>query len=399
MTNPGRVVFHGRMTVEVDHDSITKAWRKARGEEFFFEFWPSRQRTAAADVDVLRRVEEAVAETNGAAAERYGMDDAPFGEGASDSDHGVTALMNPGGDGDEVTTWFTLLAERLSTLGWTGTIRAARVTGPPTGSIDQTEIGYAIGAFARFTPWADQEPSPNILGIDLSAEDLDALAEQVDQWNGRRTDRAYLTRGDVSGPAPASGLGHAWVRAARRNQQAFATWVDRTTHTTASAALATGAEASFAIASKTEPWDSRLEKTTQVLQQLGPRLEVGVIRLTQPFASTWAVLSSTPPTPPGRIASVSDIRLAREYALDAYGTQVLTGHHLQRANDLSGWTITDLGNDRHLVQHPDPEAWYANDTPDPEILSAARRDFGDLVITEEIYRAFMLEEIARRQQH
>ncbi|WP_423463917.1 hypothetical protein ACO229_04375 [Promicromonospora sp. MS192] len=176
-------------------------------------------------------------------------------------------------------------------------------------------------------------------------------------------------------------------------------WVDHATHTTASAALTAGAEASFAIASKTERWDSGLETATQVLQQLGPRLEVGVIRLTRPFASTWSALNSTPPTPPGRIASVNDIRLAREYALDAYGTQVLTGHHLQRVHDLSDWTITDLGNDRHLVQHPYPEAWYANDTPAPEILSAARRDFGDLIITDEIYRAFMTEEIAHQQQH
>lgn len=388
----------GRMTVEVDRESIAKAWRKARGEEFYFEFRPSRQQAGLADADVLRSVEEEVGEVNEAAVERYGLDDAPFVEGASDSDHGVTALMNPGGEDDEVTTWFTLLAQRLTALGWAGSIRAARVTGPPTSSIDEAEIGYAIGAFARFTPWAQPHPDPKVLGVDLSEEDLSALAEQVDQWNARRTDRVYLARGDVDGLAPAKGLGAAWVRAALRNQQAFATWVDRTTHTTASAALTAGAEASFTIASKTEPWHSRLEKTTHVLEQLGPRLEVGAIRLTQPYASTWTVLNSTPPTPPGRIASVNDVRLARKYTLDAYGTQVLTGHHLQRAHDLSDWTITSLGNDRHLVQHPDPEAWYAHDTPDLAILAAARHDFGDLIVTEEIYRAFMTEELARRQQ-
>ncbi|WP_423464300.1 hypothetical protein ACO229_06990 [Promicromonospora sp. MS192] len=387
------------MTVEVDRGSIAKAWRKARGEEFFFEFQPSRQQAGPAGADVLRSVEEAVAAVNEAAVERYGFDDAPFVEGTSDSDHGVTALMNPGGDGDEVATWFTLLAERLTTIGWAGTIRAARVTGPPTSSIDETEIGSAIGAFVRFTPHARPRPDTRDPGVDMSDEDLGALAEQVDHWNTQHVDRIYLAHGDIYGPAPASRLGAAWVRAAQRNRLAFVTWVDHTTRTTASAALTAGAQATFAIASKTEPWRDRLEKTTQLLQQLGPRLEMALVRTTQPHASTWATLNTTPPTPPGRIASVDDIRLAREYALDAYGTQLLTGHHLQRANDLSDWTITDLGNDRHLVQHPDPEAWYAADTPDPEILSAARRDFGDLIITEEIYRAFMLEEIARRQQH
>jgi len=397
MTGRRNVVFHRRMTVQVDRDSIAKAWRKARGEEFFFEFRPSPQ-AGPGDADVLRRMEEAAREVNEAAVERYGLDDAPFVEGASDSDHGVVAVMNPGGDGDEVRTWFTLLAERLSALGWAGTIRAARVTGPPAWSVDQVEIGYAVGAFARFTPWAEPQPDPNIPGVDLSEDDLSALESLVDQWNAQRTDRVYLARGDVDGPAPVTGLGAAWVRAALRNQQAFATWVDRTARTTASAALMAGAEATFAIASTSEPWQSRLEKTTQVLQQLGPRLEVGVIRLTQPYASTWSTLNSTPPAPPGRIASVNNIRLAHEYTLDAYGTQVLTGRHLQRAHDLSRWTITGLGNDRHLVQHPKPDAWYAHDTPDPTVLEAARHDFGDLIITEEVYRAFMTEEIARRQR-
>ncbi|GAA2223203.1 hypothetical protein GCM10010413_15230 [Promicromonospora sukumoe] len=40
-----------------------------------------------------------------------------------------------------------------------------------------------------------------------------------------------------------------------------------------------------------------------------------------------------PPAPPGRIASVNGIRLPREVTLDANGTQVLTGRHLQRAHD------------------------------------------------------------------
>ncbi|MGW2091506.1 hypothetical protein [Promicromonospora sukumoe] len=385
------------MTVEVDRDSIAKGWRKARGEEFFFEFRPSPQ-AGPSGIDVLRSVEEAVGEVNEAAVERYGLDDAPLVEGASDSDHGVIALMNPGGDNDEVTTWFTLLAERLSALGWTGTIRAARVTGPPASSVDQAEIGYAIGAFLRFTPRTGSQAEPKVLGVGLSEDSLSALAEQVDQWNARRTDRVYLARGDVDGPAPATGLGAAWVQAAQRNQQAFVTWVDRTTRTTASAALTAGAEATFAIASRTKPWQSRLEEATQVLQELGPQLEVGVVRLTQPYASTWSILNSTPPAPPGRIASVNEIRLAREYALDAYGTQVLTGHHLRRTHDLSSWTITSLGNDRHLVKHPNPDAWYAHDTPDPAVLEAARHDFGELIITEEVYRTFMTTETARRQQ-
>ncbi|GAA2230488.1 hypothetical protein GCM10010413_29910 [Promicromonospora sukumoe] len=87
-----------------------------------------------------------------------------------------------------------------------------------------------------------------------------------------------------------------------------------------------------------------------------------------------------------------------KYVLDAYGIQVLTGTHLEHARDLSGWNITELGNDRHLVSHPDPEAWYAEDVPGAAILARARQDFGGLIITDENYRAFRAEDRARRQK-
>jgi hypothetical protein len=58
--------------------------------------------------------------------------------------------------------------------------------------------------------------------------------------------------------------------------------------------------------------------------------------------------------------------------------------HLERARDLSAWTITSLGHGRHLVEAPDLEPWYAGRTPEPDVLEQAREDFGPMLLTEQV---------------
>lgn len=386
------------MTVEVDRSSIAKAQRKAAGGEFYFEFVPTDRSPDVADVDALRAVKEAATFVNEDAVNRHGPDGAPFVEGASDSDRGVSALMNTAGDGDQTLAWLETFAGELAHHGWSGQIRAARSTWPPGWSLDQGEVGRAIGAFLRFTPDETLDSRPEQVGIETSADDLAALAALVDGWHTRKAARSYLVRGEFSSPAPTHNLGTALVQAVLRNRAGDVTWVDRPSRTTACAAINAEAQAFFSIASATQPWQVRLEAVTSVLEHIGPRLEAGMVRITQPQGNSWAILRAIPPAPPSRIAATHTLELARNYVLDAYGIQILTGKHLATARDLTDWHITDLGNDRHLVWHPRPEAWYAQDTPDPDVLTAARRDFGDLIITDDVYNTVMDEARSRRQQ-
>jgi hypothetical protein len=71
----------------------------------------------------------------------------------------------------------------------------------------------------------------------------------------------------------------------------------------------------------------------------------------------------------------------------AHGIQVLRSRHLDRARDLSEWAVTPLGHDRHLVEATDLDSWFAHETPDPDLLTKARHDFGAMILTEEIARA------------
>ncbi|MFD7025040.1 hypothetical protein [Promicromonospora sukumoe] len=385
------------MTVEVDRSSIAKAQRKAAGGEFYFEFVPTDRSRDVADADALRAVKEATTFANEDAVNRHGPDRAPFVEGVSDSDRGVSALMNPAGDVDQTLGWLENFAGELARHSWSGQIRAARSTWPPGWSLDQGEVGRAIGAFLRFTPDETSDSRPEQAGIETRPDDLAGLATLVDEWNTRKASRSYLVRGEFSSPAPSHDLGTALVEAVLRNRAGDVTWVDRPSRTTACAGINAEAQAFFSIASTTKPWQARLEAVTSVLEHIGSRLEAGMVRITQPQGNSWGSVRAIPPAPPSRIAATHTLELARNYVLDAYGIQVLTGRHLAAARDLKDWHITDLGNDRHLVRHPDPEAWYAQDTPDPDTLAAARRDFGGLIITDDVYNAVMNETRSRNQ--
>lgn len=68
------------------------------------------------------------------------------------------------------------------------------------------------------------------------------------------------------------------------------------------------------------------------------------------------------------------------YALDAHALNLMTGKHLDRANDLSNWSITEVGDDRYLVEARDLRPWF-DGKPDLQVLEQARQDFGDMLIT------------------
>ncbi|WP_104107687.1 hypothetical protein [Nocardioides sp. 616] len=81
---------------------------------------------------------------------------------------------------------------------------------------------------------------------------------------------------------------------------------------------------------------------------------------------------------------------------DAFGIQLLTGQHLARAHDLSGWRVDKVADDRWIVTDPDLEAWFSSpvplpvrrrEFPHPDLRQRARADFGALIITDEFARA------------
>lgn len=133
------------------------------------------------------------------------------------------------------------------------------------------------------------------------------------------------------------------------------------------------------------PWTTTLGAARSLLVELHRDLELGVIRLSpnQTGEADWA-LSSNAPLPEHLSKTQTIYSRWRHHdatkTFDAYGIQLLSDTHLAAAHDLTGWLITPLTQGMHLVEHPDPAAWFAHDEPDPHVLAQARRDFGPMII-------------------
>lgn len=135
-------------------------------------------------------------------------------------------------------------------------------------------------------------------------------------------------------------------------------------------------------------WRQRLEDYAETLRLVGPHLDVGFVQCGTGAHGGWDSLDTGPPALPGtREYHFRDNRhLLLAQVPDARGMQVLTDRHLERAADLSGWSIEDLGAGRHLVLAADLDAWYGHGAPEPEVLAEARAAFGPMIVRLEDIR-------------
>jgi hypothetical protein len=86
--------------------------------------------------------------------------------------------------------------------------------------------------------------------------------------------------------------------------------------------------------------------------------------------------------------------LEHDHVFYAFVTQVLTGSQLSKTYlPAERWTVTPLGQDRHLVRHTQPEMWFDTSPPrfdqggtriqavPQDVLDQAREDFGAAIMT------------------
>ena len=118
-------------------------------------------------------------------------------------------------------------------------------------------------------------------------------------------------------------------------------------------------------------------------------LDVAMIQMTDPYSSG----THTALTDAGLWGKSPHLRSSRVF--DASAIQLLTTAHLDLATDLSSWRVESAGTDRWLVQAKDLAPWFdfvnhwewargnvSVETPD--VVVAARQDFGEMILTREI---------------
>ena len=142
---------------------------------------------------------------------------------------------------------------------------------------------------------------------------------------------------------------------------------------------------------------SAVAELRDLATRLPPPLDLAFIRIAHRGSAGINAVDTIQPLPNMREMHVRYVgHLLHRYLPDAHGIQIVTNEHLQAANDLSDWTITDLGHDRHLVVASDLAAWYSETLPDPGTLERARSDWGDAILTQDVYYAEMAQRTGGR---
>lgn len=194
---------------------------------------------------------------------------------------------------------------------------------------------------------------------------------------GQRTAHVFVEDPDVARPL---------AEALRRFPMAQVSYETRRPPGYNHVALASNGQVCYQAHRAGMNWLDRVEHVRQALLRDPAALDLAFLRLHTGMAGSWIALGAARPRMP-HVEEV-DVRLARDlwqyYTPDAHGLQILTDHHLRRANDLVDWNITALEGHRYLVEASDLTAWFAHDTPPDAVVERARLDFGDMILTPDV---------------
>ena len=129
-------------------------------------------------------------------------------------------------------------------------------------------------------------------------------------------------------------------------------------------------------------WSGWLAECVETMTLAPARTDLAFAQYAQ-YLGWNGIERAVPPLPGTHVYHFrANPHLLSSFVPDARGVMVVTDAHLERAHDLSAWTIRPLGHGRHLVRAHDLAAWFADPSgPDPAVLAAARQDFGRMILT------------------
>lgn len=213
------------------------------------------------------------------------------------------------------------------------------------------------------------------------------LAEKAQAWTYLRGGRHYLGRGS-NWSVELAGFD---------NEGAIAQAIDRYPHVELTGSLRAPTRLRNAIywpqgaaiyqdCDSTQGWAEKVQRLRTVLLWTPPHTNFALIKTLPGNLPVWP--DEIPSWPHIMESDIrSNMPLLACMVPDAAGIQLVTDAHLDRAHDLSDWSITKLPGGRHLVEARDLAAWYGDLTPDSETLTKARADFGQMIMTPELIGA------------
>lgn len=361
--------------IQVRMPSIVRAWKSSGGTEVWLLLKGS-DTTFDQFVDAL---DEANA--------RWGMRSPEIGSFPSGSPVGLIVCVLDVTGRAALAEWIDTLREALELRGVSGTITAAPQAHPPVWM--NASNSPALTTFVAWTVDLDSMTTDpeRTAHWHVPPAATDAIAGLVSNWAIEPNSEVILRQNifclkvntdDVAGPLSQSiqATGMAGVDVVQAHLR-------RCRH----ASLSPGGDTVFQVVDGSLDWEQQLQQLRPTLGRLPEHTNHAFIRPAQRGALSITDVDRPVPLPGIREYHVRYSKhLLGEYVPDAHGVQVLRDAHLRRAADLSRWNVSDLGYGRFMVEAPDLEPWYADTLPDPHVLSQARKDFGSMLLTEEVTR-------------
>ena len=376
----------GDVQVRVAWPSVWTSWRETSD----YYDWRLRLTTPkGVPLGRVVKVAERAADVASAATDAAGYAET-FGPcTVSPADTGVVVLFKVAWPKEAAQLWVDTFTAALVTDGVGGRLGpVAFEAGPGWVAGGYPGVGR-LGLFAcyRLADPADAKIRDGrwAVAADLTTALVQASIDWVEQAAG---DRYYAVRVHQSRVADLRVLAPVIADTLRSTSRVTASRVTREPGDHRQVGFDAGGFAGHLVAHEPRDWVREVAELREMLTLDPTRLDLAFIRSTLGVASMgWMQLQAVQPPYPHCEYSHLFRWLCADYTLDAHAIQVLTDSHLAKAADLSDWTITDLGQGRHLVEAPDLQPWLSTDTPDPDVLAKARRDFGAMLLTADISEA------------
>lgn len=364
--------------VQVARNSVKRAW-KASGYD---DFW-LRLRT---DQDVaLERIEAAGDAANDAASADPDLETRCYA--ATPCPGGFAVEIGPVLNGNHVEAWVDHFAQALARLGVSGSLGGAPQACTSKIITNSPPVPTLFTRF-RLAPTIATAPgsSPDGVHWEVGAAQTRAVLERTVDWARTGPGKVTLSQGSFDTVVGDLDLVAALTRALRGAGYGGLDVVDGRTQRARRAVLGPWAEAAYQAIGM--PGDEMVDELRDLAIKLPPPLDYAFIRNGRAGLLGLTEINGVQPLPGIREPDVRyNPHLRDRYLPDAHGIQIVTDAHLHAAHDLSAWTITDLGEGRHLVEAPDLAPWYGAPLPDPDVLARARADWAGALLTLDVIEA------------
>ncbi|MBM6400502.1 hypothetical protein [Phycicoccus sonneratiae] len=290
-------------------------------------------------------------------------------------------LLLAEGTPEQVDPWLDRVVQSLADAGVRGTLGGAGGVAPPMWTREAFQRAPTFFALIGFRPgpgagpydgWTPDEDA-RALAVDLACDWVDVAGATL------------VVHADLRAALPADRATVANVMAGdvRRHGSASATGYLKDEMVVRMASFQSPAALSLMHQTLGE-WRPFVDQARDTFRTMS--LDEVTIGMTS--SQSWGLLMQ----PPARSDSPFNGRAYQyhperwhEFLLDPSGIQLLTNQHLEKANDLSAWSTQRVDDGHVLVEARDLGAWYepiAAGEPIPDaLLSAARNDFGEMILT------------------